>query len=150
MILVIAIALPVAVLVGGWAWRWQLATLHAVGLRMAQLAGTPGTLVDVELTAVLARGATVLLAFRPAGMKVRPGMTPSARPAPTTLVLALGEERDLVLGRLKRWEASAAPLLLWRDLSGDTVELSQIHTGQRLCLPVLAANVPDSPSPVLR
>jgi hypothetical protein len=150
MILIIGMALSVAALVGGWAWRWQLATLHAVGLRMAQLAGTPGTLVDVELTAVLARGASVLVAFRPAGMKVRPGLTPSARPAPTTLVLALDEEHDLVLGRLKRWEASAAPLLLWRDLSGDTVELSQVHTGQRLCLPVLAAKVPDSPSPVLR
>jgi hypothetical protein len=138
MFLWLFIMLPIGFVVAGWAWRFQLRALHVTGLRLSQMAGVHGTLVDVELTSVLAEQSSVLIAFRPSGMRLHPSHCGGTLPPPSTLVLALEGDGQVAVARLKRWEVSTAPLLLWRDPSGDMIELSQIQTGQRLCLPVLA------------
>jgi hypothetical protein len=122
--------------VSTWAWRFQMRALKVAGLRLAHLAGKPGTLVDVELTAVIADHspgdhASVLLAFRPAGLSGHPA---SAVPASSTLVLDLPDDEHVALARLQRWQTSAAPVLLWRDPKGEQVELSQMQTRQSVLL----------------
>jgi hypothetical protein len=69
------------------------------------------------------------MAFRPAGLKVRPGRDPAALPPATTLVVDLPDDEQVALARLQRWQTSAAPVLMWRDPQGELVELSQIQTG---------------------
>ena len=129
--------------VGRWAWRFQMRAMNLVGFALGRRAGQPGTLVDVELTAVLPdHNGSVLIAFRPAGMKVDRRHASHQLPPASNLVLGLLDDEQIALARLTRWRSSAAPLLLWRDPTGDLVELSQLQTGQSVRLPVHTSAIP--------
>jgi hypothetical protein len=145
MILWALFGIAAIVVVSTWAWRLQMRAMHVVGLRLASMAGKPGTLVDVELTAVLPdHHSTLLIAFRPAGMRVRPDHDSSSLPPASTLVLSLPDDQQ-TLARLTRWQTSAAPILLWRDATGEQVEFSQMQTHQTVRLRVQDQAIADGP-----
>jgi hypothetical protein len=143
MILWFLSGIVIVAVVSTWAWRFQMRAMKVAGLRLAHLAGKPGTLVDVELTAVIADRhpgdrPSVLLAFRPAGLAGHPA---SALPASSTLVLDLPDDEHVALARLQRWQTSAAPVLLWRNPKGAQVELSQMQTRLSVQLQVRESTV---------
>jgi hypothetical protein len=91
---------------------------------MARVAGRPGTVADVQLTSLMADGATVLLGFHAAGI-IRPGGR-----VRQSLLISLDGDGDLAL--LRHWEASGVPVVLWRDKDGRLAELSLVRTGQQV------------------
>jgi len=135
MVLLLLVFAPVVFLVARWSWRYQRQMLRVAGTGVAQAAGRPGVVADVQLTSVLVDEARVLIGFRPAGP---PSTSPGRSPH---LLLAIDNDAPATVARLRRWEAAAVPVVLWRDRAGGQVELSQMRTGQRVSLSVIAQPV---------
>jgi hypothetical protein len=138
LVAIVAVSVPVA----RWAWRFQRQAHDLAASRIVDMVGKPGALVDVTLAGVLGQDGAALIAFRPAGALVE--NCDGRRPIPpTTLLLSLPDGDESVLARLRRWHASGARLLLWRQQDGRTVELTHIHTREHVKLPVLLTPAPS-------
>ncbi len=135
MVLLLIVFAPVVFLVARWSWRYQQQMLRVAGTGVARAAGRPGVVADVQLTSVLVDEARVLIGFLPSGLApTSPGRSPH-------LLLAIDHDAPATVARLRRWEAAAVPVVLWRDRAGGQVELSQMRTGQRVSLSVIAQPV---------
>ena len=136
-LLLILSAPVVALLVARWAWRFHLRALRLLGPGLVTSAGVSAAARSAELVSVLVEDDIVLVGLR----TVRAASTRQAgttlRAPQSTLVLSLGGLRSASLARLERWQASQAPVLVWRNDTDNTLELCQLHTGQRVRLPVL-------------
>jgi hypothetical protein len=139
---------PVVFLASGWAWRYQLRVLHLTGAGTAHIAGRPGTVADVQLTSVLVDGPSVIICFQAAAASRQSGPSPlvSALRHGQNLVVCLDAGAEVDVAALREWEAGEVPLVMWRDGSGDRVELSVLRTGQRVALSV-AADVATETTP---
>jgi hypothetical protein len=128
-ILLVGAAPIIALLVARWAWRFHLRALRLVApVVAAQVGGTA-----VEIASVLADDHSVLVGLRPS----RTGTSPVLG-MPSTLVLALDENGSSPVARLQRWQASSAPVLVWRNADDETIELWQLQTNQHMCFHVAA------------
>jgi hypothetical protein len=138
MSLVLILSAPlIAVVVARWAWHFHLRALRLLGPGLANMAGAPAPVATAEVVSVLVQDGVVLVGLRPA-------QTDSARLAGTairvpesTVVLSLDGHGCDPIARLQRWQASGASVLHWRDDADNTVEFCQLHTGQRVRLPLL-------------
>lgn len=142
MLLFLLLAAVVIVPVARWAWRFQRRAQHLAALGLIDMVGRPGKLVDVTLAGLLREDDVVLAAFRPVGMAAG-GNNGRPLPPPTTLMLSVREQDPSSVARLERWHAGVAHLLLWRQRDGRMVELTQIHTGHQVRLPVLTEPGPS-------
>jgi hypothetical protein len=148
MTLWLIVLVPLTFAVAGWAWRYQHQVLSITGTGLAQIVGRPGTVADVQLTSLLVDEPTVLIGLQPAGMAPqRPGrpMGPSSR-LPLHLLMCLDTDPQAGIARLRRWQASGAPVVMWRDLGGYRVELSNSHSGQQIALTVITDPLTKVPS----
>jgi hypothetical protein len=131
MVLLLLVFAPVVFFVVRWSWRYQQQMLRVAGVGVARAAGRPGVVADVQITSVLVDGSRVLIGFRPAGVP---------RDSDTTrhsLLVSLDADAPATIARLRRWEAGAGPVVMWRDRTGGWVELSQMRTGQQVHLLVI-------------
>jgi hypothetical protein len=125
----------IAALVARWVWRFHLRALRLIGPGVAALAGFPASTAEVV---------SVLVADDPVLVGLRHEST--FRAAESTLVLSLDGHGSVEIARLQHWQASGAPLLVWRNDADDSVEFCQIHTGAHVRLHMVGGTAVSAPS----
>jgi hypothetical protein len=120
-----------AVAIGSWAWRFHMHALLVLGPSLAVAAGVPGMVTGAEVDLVLVDDDSVLVGVRP-----QPGVAcrSTSSDVHTPMVLSLSGQDDEALPRLLGWQASRAPVLVWRDHTAATVEMVELLTGRCLSL----------------
>jgi len=139
MTLLLVLSAPLFVMVvARWVWRFHLRALQALGPGLGGLAGASAAASMAEVVSVLVEDDTVLVGLRPYLVGSRRGSATIVRAPVTTEVLSVEGQGCEAIARLERWQASGAPVLMWRDGAASAIELRQLHTGQRLRLPIVS------------
>jgi len=116
---------PLIVLAARLVWLNGQRLLDVTRTGFSWLAGRVGVAADVQLTSVLVDGPTVLIGFRPAVA------------GHDHLLLSPDSDSQATIARLRRWAASGATVVMWRDRIVGRVELSHLRSGQQVTLTVI-------------
>jgi len=129
--------------VGGWAWRFHLRALQVLGPGLASQAGASMPASMAQVVSVMVEDDTVLVGLRACPACGQPA-PPACQVPVSSIVVSVAGQGSGPVARLERWRASGAPVLVWRSGDDGSIELRQLHTGQRLRVPVVSATTRDS------
>ena len=139
-LLFILLAPLIAVVAARWTWRQHLRALHLLGPAFAARMGASTPPSSATVVSVLVVDDAVLVGLRPAPRSTN-GIRAAASGPVSTVVLSLRGDRGRSVARLDRWEASGASILVWASGSDKTIGLCQLHTGQKVRLPMVGRKI---------